>query len=181
MIKTKFKSFLNKIEEDNKAFDSADAAQKRVKIAQDVIDRLKVKQVIATSEFLNNEEGCDFWLESDESYKDTVNTKVCRACAKGALFLSYVGRVNNLNGTGNGSSINYDSPEMEKLKEIFTQEQLDLMELAFERNEFSWMVTDFDEEVKERAYAFNRRRNNKDNMLKAICENIIENNGTFIP
>lgn len=182
MIKTKFTKFVNTIEADNKAFDSASKAEKRVKIAKDVIARVKTKQIIPASEFLSDEEACSIDLYEDESYKELANTTVCRACAKGALFLAYVGRVNNLNGDPhNSASIEPDSVEMQKLTEIFSQDQLDLMEMAFEGTNYSWMRRDSHDEEAERAYAFNRRRTKKESRMIAVCENIIKNNGTFIP
>ena len=101
------------------------------------------------------------------------------------MFLSYVGRSNNHTyDKDEGVSIGEDSRELKKLREIFTQRQLDLMELFFEGMAFSWMHNEGDrisETNKKLMQKFYKKEFDRTSKMIDICENIIENDGTFKP
>jgi len=193
MINNKFKEWLEKVEASNEAFNKMTKAEKRVQIAKDVIDRINLEQIVPSNVFLDDDKGYTFGvpfgntpLEDGQEMKTSLNSITCSACVKGGMFLSYVGRSNNHTyDEYTGVSIEEDSKELKKLREIFTQRQLDLMELFFEGDIFSWMhdkgkrLVKANEKMVEKfheKYIFDRR-----SRMIAICENIIENNGTFKP
>lgn len=194
---------LNKlIEKNNLIFDQLSPAEKRVAIAEDCITRIKIKQIearqgsfIRESDFYGGigfHENGDMFKKPNymEQYqnevKDIINSSpiTCSACAKGALFISYVGRVNNVNRVYD--SVNIDNAEHKKLLELFSAEQLSLIELAFEG--YQYLTHDenhcriqLDLDVRESARELAYSITDTNERLIAICENIIENKGEFIP
>lgn len=167
---------IKKIEKSNKKFNSATKAEKRVMIAQDTIERVKANNlIIKRGNFL--ESSGLFFANEDASFKDFTNSNECTVCAKGALFCSFVGRVNavtNLEAIRNNNWIN-DKPH-QKLLEIFSKQQLDLIETAFEGCSYLKQST---EKQHERAKSYYYKYNDTNKRLIAICENIIKNKGTF--
>lgn len=141
-----------------------------------------------------------------DNFDDVV--KCCEVCAKGAMSLGYVDIFNELDLQ---SLTIKDDEEMvvDELLKYFSQEQLDLIEMAFEQRlvlgyyvcDYPWadkMATrekvKFSKEDKEwdecdvskiptvnKALKFGARFKNDRNLLKAIMQNIIDNEGTFIP
>ena len=168
--------WLKTITEDNERFEALPKKAKRVVIAQDVIARIRYNMLRPDSVFLSMEdEGA---VELHEDLQCPINEQVCTACAKGSMFIALVGRANHFKYRGD-FSIQSDSVEIEKTKELFTQKQLDLMEIAFERNTYDWAKSVILEAEEDRAIEFGNGFNNPDDRLIGICENIIENNGTF--
>ncbi len=178
-----------KIEAENAKFEKMSKNKKRVVVAKDCLDRIGLQQIEPYFErfcIINRE-----FEHEDISVKETLNTNtgnICKACAKGSLFMSYVGRVNKVNFTEINGFNDEDDDEHIKLLEIFTLRQLAFIEYAFEGCQFIYR----DEEGK--AFQFNENKINEfrdkfedsnlkldaaTNILVAICENIIENKGTF--
>ena len=178
---TRKESFLKRVEKTNEMFNNATNAEKRVMVAKDCIERIKLKMVTpATSRILSIPYG-----EVDIN-RDTINSVECEVCAKGGLLTSFVGRVNNFNVdyfkiAGNSAK----TPVHQKLSEIFTYKQLSLIELAFEGSQY----LDFDNKNRrinfsndtfKRAIRFLTNFDATERLIK-ICENIIKNKGTFKP
>lgn len=172
----KIKNWNKHVEKTNAKFDAATPAQKRVMIARDVINRIESKYIIADSgSFGRNIEGYG-------QAKEFINTKTCSVCAKGALFCSIVGRVNKFkleefdsNAETNGD---IESKIHAPIREYFSDEQIALIETAFEGEQYlesinidTWEAVDFYEEL---------RYSDHDRLI-AICQNIIKNKGTFKP
>ncbi len=135
MNKKKQLALAEKIEADNAIFEQADNAGKRMIIAQDCIERIKMKQLKTYPSCFLEDLGVSKSKTNEVSIKTLLNTDAkftCKGCAKGGLFLSYVGRVNkcNLKDVHYGNGI--ESPDHQKLLEIFEAEQLSLIEYAFE-------------------------------------------------
>lgn len=194
-----------RIESDNKEFEAMSAKDKRITIAQDCLIRLDLQQVKAETNRFVDTDTIEEYLENNELSYDTGVKEIlgtakfkCTACAKGALFLSYVGRVNNYVAYDivGGNSV-YDS-DHEKLSEIFPLKQLAVIEYAFEGAQY----LDIDEKRKrikienreaidewrkqfliEKDYPEDMDAFDKDyretDLLVAICENIIDNDGEF--
>ena len=168
-MKTDLKeSFLKKIEETNELFNKSTKAQKRVMIAQDCIDRINIR-------LLGARRGSIIRLnDNDRINKEILNNNHCEVCAKGGLFVSYVGRVNNLD-IFNLVSNEPDNRVHKKLFEIFSLKQLATIEFAFEGFQYLLIKIDKPKELRD----FYLLYENENERLIAICENIIANKGTF--
>lgn len=178
------------IEEENEAFNNMSKAEKRVQIARDCLVRIDLDQFAITCGWTikltqNNKN----LLETD-SIKDTINNfslPECHVCAKGGLFMSYIGRVNNFKFSEVRNDNNpKTSPEMKKLMEIFTKRQLNGIECAFEGKTYTFhhdqyydfylLCSQYTLEM-EKEHGFLTPKE----YLKSICKNIIKNKGTFNP
>lgn len=172
----------SKIESENEMFDKASIPEKRMIIAQDCIDRLRLGSFKAytgqTCRFINSVKG--------NSIKEMLETQIyedCKACAKGGLFLSYVGRVNKFDYCDLENNSNHNSAEMVKLLQLFDEDQLYAIEVAFEGRcifEIDSYLEFFDVkdlEILEYFFSFYIK---SDDRLIAICKNIISNNGEFV-
>lgn len=187
MGKLTVKSLAKRIEENNQIFENSTRTQKRVIIAQDCLDRIKLGQIEPSGgAFCNLSSDLEY---SDESVKNLLNSSkrfICFACAKGSLFMSYIGRVNKTNFNQIESDNSINDRDHSKLLEIFSLRQLALIEYVFE----GWQpilydkqgnLIDFDESkvADFRFRVLRKKRNSQEALIKAICENIIQNKGTF--
>jgi len=181
---------MSKINKLNEQFKKATKAQKRVMIAQDVLAQLKAKRYVAES-------GC--WVqpnihsawEQKLSHHDSVQElfieqkiESCNVCALGGLFMSCTNFNNNtlLEDLDSASSELGDLIEEEeklsnKLNKIFSTDQLKLIETYFEAN--GGYFRDYDEDGRIEVF-YNKYPSDK-KRLQLIMENIVENNGTFVP
>jgi len=179
-MKMKISKVLKRIEESNKIFNKASKARKRVMIAQDCIDRIKAKQISAYSGSFVRRGDIDW----DTSIKDLMGNDMytCQACAKGSLFMSYVGRVNECKFEAAATIDNDDIDDTAhmKLREIFSKEQLDLIETAFEGGSYLRVNDDIQKREAALRHIY-RKYDNEDERLLAICQNIIDNDGKFKP
>ena len=189
-MKLTVESLAKKIDKDNEMFNKATKAQKRVIIAQDCLDRIKLEQIIPFSgRFCDVKPNFEY---SDKNIKNELNSYkgvICSACAKGSLFMSYVGRTNKYNFNNIEGDNDRNNKDHSKLLQIFTLRQLALIEYVFEGTQhihydkkgeritfyYYYDVLEFRNKV------FNLKGDgDKDTKLMiAICNNIIENKGTF--
>lgn len=177
----KLTTLANKIKRENKYFQEATRAEKRVIIAKDCITRIKLEQLIANkgkvfiSEILPREGNIKNIINESSDFQ-------CNACAKGGLLMSYIGRINNLDfcdiSTSDGCSKVESRKDLKKLKGIFTELQLDLIEAAFEGDLYNNQESS-NKKKEENYKAFFRKYTSSSNRLIAICQNIIDNKGTF--
>ncbi len=179
-------------------FDALPLNEKQIAVAKDVIARIYIKQIIPLTgnfcEIFNNYGSTYSTQLSEELKKPKLQ---CHTCAKGGLFLAYIGIVNSYEIKGNviNNGENIDSNEMNLLSDVFSKEQLSLIETAFEGIYYPWNK-EITKEEKENCFLFRDnflkseyktpidvedKRERDFNVLIAICENIIENNGTFKP
>jgi hypothetical protein len=162
--------FIKGIEKSNKIFKESTKAQKRVMIAQDCIDRLSCSLLLANT-------GSFITYMGEEVNKTIVNTRTCEVCAKGGLFASYIGRVNNFNDECLGND--EDNEAHKKLREIFTLRQLAIIEYAFEGTQYIYSV-DIPQDMQKKLEDFyDENYDDDDQRLIKICENIIKNKGAF--
>jgi len=180
---------MSKINKLNEQFKKATKAQKRVMIAQDVLAQLKAKRYVAES-------GC--WVqpnihsawEKKLSHHDSVQElfieqkiESCNVCALGGLFMSCT----NFNNNTLLEDLDFASEELgnlideeqlfNKLNKIFSTSQLKLIESYFEAND--GYFRDYDED--DRIEAFYNKYPSEKKRLQLIMENIVENEGTFVP
>lgn len=180
----------NRIKRENAKFKKMTNAEKRVVIAKDCIKRIRFEQIIPDKGVLIDRGTCSL----EGSISETVNYNedfYCDGCAKGGLFISYIGRVNDFNFQEIGNyGHEHDSNPMQKLLEIFSEDQLSLIEAAFEDGQVINYYANgnkidvgigFDTHtlMMERAEDFSHGFEYAEYRLIAICENIIENKGTF--
>lgn len=174
------------IEESNAAFKKANKKRKIVLLAKDVIERIKLKQLKATAGVtcrLEDKRG----VKAEDSIKEILpKIKNCECCAKGALFLGYIGRVNEMTVGEIEDETSHNSSEMKKLLKIFDENQLSLIETAFEGHQVvnidskkEWI--EIKEDVLDKAVQYFYDYPSSTKRLVAICENLIKNQGTFIP
>lgn len=172
---------VKKIEKSNKAFEAMSPAEKRVAIARDAIERIKLGNVNPNRGYLLR--NVIHFIETSKDMKTIVNEESCTVCAKGGLFVSYVGRVNNFNTCDlDDDSECKTSRPMKKLLELFTREQLDGIEVAFEEQSYSWTITGHREFINNcRSYQLNCKISSSYDAMLSICKNIIKNKGEFVP
>jgi hypothetical protein len=156
-------------------------------IAQDVLAQLKAKRYVAES-------GC--WVrihyspatvaETDSVQELFVEKKIesCNVCALGGLFMSCTNFNNNtllkdLDSVSEylGSLVDEGKKLSNKLNSIFTTNQLKLIESYFEAND--GFFRDYYEG--DRIEAFYNKYPSEKKRLQLIMENIVENDGTFVP
>ena len=176
----------------NAEFKKATKAQKRVMIAQDVLAQLKAKRYVAES-------GC--WVQANYNstatladfvkYNDSVQElfaektiESCNVCALGGLFMSCTNFNNNtlledLDDVSEelGYLIGEEAKLSNKLNSIFTTNQLKLIENYFEGNAGFFRDDDGNNHIE----AFYNKHSSDKKRLKLIMENIVENEGTFVP
>lgn len=181
------RKFAQEIEASNEAFNKMSKAEKRVQIARDCLKRIQLNQ-------FNIHTGVTCWIDnnydrniSNVSVKEILSKKripTCEVCAKGGLFLSYVGRVNDFTFGEIQNASSLHSTEMKKLREIFEDIQLEAIETAFEISIISYQYIDEDDIDFITSCANYRSRAELSEDVEAmisICKNIIKNNGEFVP
>ena len=160
--------------------------EKRVLIAKDVIKLIKAKKIVIQG-------GRYFQVGSRGRYigkqlKDILpKIPKCQVCALGGLFYSYVSKYNNYEIDDEGLiNINEKDDEMRGLlNDIFSKNQLYLIECAFEQSDIEancrWKYS-FDTITRAEEY---RDKHNlsgykdDDKALIHIMKNIISNKGLF--
>ena len=172
-----------------KTFSRLSKDQKRVAIAKDVLEQVRLKRIIAT-------EGSYVGLtlvqsEIGTQLQDLLPKKKCKCCGLGSCFVSLVRMENKFvvkEDYVDGQDSYIEKGDFQsRLRKYFSQMQLDLIETAFEgtplyRNSYTgspqW----------EKAVDFNHKFGESDHTPKqqekclvGIMENIIENKGTFKP
>jgi hypothetical protein len=179
------------IEESNEAFNKMSDAEKRVEVVKDTLARIEAKQLFA----YRGATIVDMDLLKQEypgGLQNTINTNdnfSCQVCARGAMFMSYVGRVNEVDfSTLTDETNDGNAPINTKLAEIFSFEQIALIETAFEGGRYLFQTNtiggkfiDIHQELLAKAREYRDNYSIDTDRLVAICENIIENEGTFNP
>lgn len=185
------KELAAKIEKDNAAFKKANKGRRRVLVAQDVLKRIEAEQIlaskgdvirlhVATGVLANRQKNPEADLKT--LLNTCKNVGSCEVCAKGALFLGVVGRVNNMTIGEVRSELSVNDNVHEKLLEVFSLDQIALIECAFEGSMYiSSRLTKLTANEIEKAEGFRDVYYSEEETLIAICQNIIKNKGTFIP
>lgn len=146
--------------------------KQRVEVAMDVLALLKIR----SKKFVKLDL-CSTYLDTgdaelpDSGQLHTSRIKgECLVCARGMLFLASVDRFNHLD-------LAKSDPEDEvigRTREEWGDSQVELIEEAFEdMYGFSKAASAF--------YHKNGGHSNRKGVMRAICQNIIDNHGEFIP
>jgi hypothetical protein len=165
-----------RLENKNQHFAALGPAEKRVAIAKDVLQWLRLGR-------LTGQPGAYLWTHKPQRPDDWVETAVvngfsCTACALGSLFAACADRV----GGFGRELMSFPSYHMrEQLKPYFEMEQLVLIEMAFEG-----FAEQYEEGHRYRnpaatAYCADLGREQGDERLALIMRNIVRNKGTFVP
>jgi len=189
---TKLAKILASVEEKNKEFKKSTKPQQRVLVAQDVLAQIKAKRYVAEP----GEWAYPFYSEamralpaSNESAQKLFanqSIKTCHVCALGGLFMSCTNLNNNTTFTELedalclGHSLDGGEKLSNGLNRIFTKKQLILIESYFE-NEEGFFRSEIATKMTDHINLFNNKYPNPQTRLKEIMNNIVENNGTFVP
>lgn len=171
---------MKSIEERNAAFQALPLNQKRIKIAQDALSLLLAKRYVAKAG--------DYFDERNLSYGDQVCDALasgkykCECCALGALLVGHAWNCDDLTvRAAYRLGLAGDASGFQKrFQGIFAPEQLLLIESAFERtnrNDAHSII--FGDPVN--AIEFGEMFKTDRSRLIAILENIIANDGLFVP
>lgn len=202
-MKNKFK-VPKTIKARNAWFNSLTPEDKRVAIAQDVIEQLNLQKFVATSgEYFIAED-----IPNTNSLQKAIDNKEvqCSVCAMGAVFASRVrlgnecniGAVNSTYAELGNVQVNSDNV-LNYTTDIFTEEQMRIMEFCFEGRDVDMMfkpnwvyLSDFDSEeeyeaevdriteLNRKCEAFYEAYYSEEDRMRAIMNNIISNKGQFI-
>lgn len=212
---TAIANFRAKVKKSNAVFKKSSKASKRVQIAKDVLEQLKLKRMHAErgmyfevkvkgwdqdrswGQALENKD--DFKSRNSSLPKDTqvqdalFGIPSCNVCALGAVFTATVERCDKLKVSDlnflhdSGSTVHFSSGEMHKyLISYFSREQLVLIEDAFEGapvqdDEDGTYGCQTESPLRRKAEKFNKGARSDTKRLERIMNNIVKNNGTFIP
>lgn len=157
-----------------KTFTRLTAAQKRVAIAKDVLEQIKLRTTKIKSGHYWNVGGDDFF--GIVSKKTLCTETKCTCCAAGAAVLSGI-RLFNRDEVSpyNGATI-YELPTT-----WFESKQLALIEAAFEPFGGAHMMRAHAGDGYVVAVRFNRGIDGLTERARRIFKNIIKNNGEFKP
>lgn len=184
------KSINKKIDKDNKAFDAMSPSEKRVAIARDVLEQIKIKRLMPKFGTWLHKKGARN-LFSKDLVKDNIEVKdalagikQCSGCAIGGMFMCAVERADKLKVSEleyAKDCAEYSDPIVVEeiseddsftyLKRFFSRDQLELIECVFESNGGSH----YDEDAGDFALGVG----SPSERMRLIMENIIVNKGTF--
>lgn len=178
----------------NEQFAALPPEQQRVAIAHDVLDWMAIKRIVpepGTYLRLRNDVGDIVRTEG----KATVNGYTCTVCALGAVYAAATDLGVCPLDTADLRSESWPTAARTLLADYFPREQLLAIESAFECADFSEREeetpicragADFGRRVVEANPASPARApkvyaDNPSRLMRAIMQNIIDNEGTFIP
>ena len=125
-------------------FNKLPIAKKRIVVAQDVLDRIRFNQFTPNAgSFCKIDKPTETVGKLQLSEKLQDENVQCTVCAKGGLFLAYIGIVNNFeikNSETFSHAQELKSKEMKRLSSIFSEKQLTLIEVAFEGRIYGWNI-----------------------------------------
>ena len=184
------KNFQESLNRENKAFNKLSKQAKRIAIAQDVLEQIRLGRykaqtgtyVEADTTFEADDQGFCNVENIQANYALRNDLIECTVCAKGALFMSHVNKTNHCTVD---DLRNYDESAaiVDHLEDIFDPDQLHLIEAAFESDEdfVDRHNTEIEDEERDSAVDFGHRYTDDEKRLIAICKNIIRNKGIFKP
>ena len=162
-------------------------AQQRVAIARDVLAQLKAGRLVGNSgSFI----GTDLPYAPPQTQVQEVLKKVprCDVCAVGSLFLCAVEKFDALKmedleafleAFGDSGVPVVERDVIPYLQRYFSEAQLRLIEIAFERGEGAYEPKSSREEKASHFGCHDGVTHDED--IKKIMRNIIKNDGTFVP
>ncbi len=183
-----------KVERDNAAFAKLSASKKRVQIAKDVLMHLDAMKIKAKVGKWVTPHGAPSEVAPNSEIRDVFSKmKSCHACAVGSMFVSAMLRADKFRGCDLDSAnswarddsedvyVEFDDNDMTGyLKRFFSVDQIAKMESAFEQRD-SMLDGDSVWDEYAKAVEFGLKHRSADKRLRAIMQNVIDNNGIFRP
>lgn len=179
----------NQMKKQSDAFYALPKNKQRIKVAMDVILLIKNRQIQFTSQSLvsfDEVASIEFRHGTQlKSYLDKILQKgQCCVCGVGACLISLVNLADKYKIDKNLSSHDCYTKQYKHVIKVFGKQNTYLIEAAFEMGGGSMPcyikhVNFFDESHPARE--FGKEYDDDGERLKAIMENIIENDGDFIP
>lgn len=183
------------MEKRKRDFETLTAEEKRVTLAQDVLESIRARRLLAYTscwmQLPSTEGGYSQYLKDEEilgkldpqtDLQEIVNTRVCKVCALGAIFAETV-RTRDKFKIADITDTVLLYPDIQKyLSDLFDNEQLMYIEFAYEGGSGQFKDRNIeDESLKERLYTYYNQYENDEDRMIVIMENIITNKGTFVP
>jgi hypothetical protein len=198
-------STLRKIRKDikkkNAEFEKLPADERRIIIALDVIDQLRIGKLIA-------ERGTWIGIGEDQSDREilvnqmdkqlntVIGSQSCTTCAIGGMFVCAVKRADRLK-VKEIETVKDKSEELSPtdwvdptpdgvdlfsyLKRFFSEDQLNLIEIAFEKGDGGVKMEYMNTEQEDAKYFIESDDVEASDRMRFIMENIVVNGGTFKP
>lgn len=167
-----------------RAFKKMSTAEQRVTIAKDVIEALKLKKITARQgQWLNlkTRKREVLKMKSDTQLRDVIVAQKtsCTACALGAVFTCAVMRqdaitIDGMRNEYTGALFFGDEDITRYLSPFFSQEQLEMIETAFEKGRGRFGYDDASQN-------FGCKYKTPEERMIAIMKNIIAHKGDFTP
>lgn len=174
-----------------RGFEELSQAEQRVAIAKDVIAQLDAGLYDARHAGYLGWEGravsARCAKEVERIFEGVLGgTQVCHVCGIGSLFVSIVKYGDVTPGEFFQASLDEGMGSgRAKLAKYFTQEQLSMIEYAFERSPtgHTRRYIGRDPQLCERVYSYTWRRlpDDRNERLRAIMQNVVDNGGEFKP
>lgn len=207
-VMEKLSDFKNKIicalKREKDEYKRMSAAQKRVAIAKDVIAQINCEAYQPTAGTYVSLAPSDKAKSDGKSLQDLWNKPTdqmldegmlqCSVCAKGAMFMSHIRKDSDSCKVGQAQDGQHEPNIEERLTDVFSEKQLDLIEAAFEQsgsyyaNNHAETSEKYSEDKGEyytgragKAEKFGERYSEDQERLVGIMRNIIRNDGTFVP
>lgn len=168
--------------------------EQRIKIIKDVITRLETEKMVAKNNRFLRVIGIRRRVYRNENLHELLEQNKCEVCGIGGVFTAAVLLKNKIK-VGNLFRNIYVTPTLLMnyfrhghvagsdmviyLRKWFTRTQLELIEAAFEVS-LNYANGTFDTSAKT-AVEFGRKYTSAKSRLLAICKNMLENNGKFVP
>jgi len=136
--KNSIQELANRIVKENDLFLLSTPNEKKVIVAEDCLIRIQAQQLIPyCGIFINNPKELQQIPQSIQAQINTPEVGIqCESCAKGSLFLSYVGRANKFDGSELVPTNDIFDAQHKKLLEIFSIRELAYIEFAFEGQQY---------------------------------------------
>ena len=156
---------------DIEAYKKMTRSERRVAICKDVIKQLDAGRYIAYSAYLKMPSGGHQLVETKDN---PISDKTCYLCGKGAMFVSKVSKFNGVGPFVPDKIREFNI--VSGVSDAFSRDQMDTIEKLFERHlGFQDLVGGSEEDQ------FNWYFKSKEDRLRIICQNYIDNKGTLKP
>lgn len=176
------------IAQNNINFEAMSPEQKRVQIAKDVLEQLDKKHLVADygNWAISDDESLlykkSIYSDQNISIKKLLNeTKKCRVCALGSLFVCAVDRSNNLIVDDLHGIYSPDQKDVfNYLSNFFLLSQIKLIEFVYEQGQ-GWNRSCYPYDTEAALNFFSPEEKKIPELrMKKIMLNIIANNGEFV-
>lgn len=173
----------------NEEFAKMPANEQRVAIAKDAIMLLNNRHANATPlTYFEIKYDGDGEVFMDKQLNEHLGDVTCDVCAKGVLLLSHIARFDNFSIGYCGRSSVGNGFIFSRIGSIFKTDQLDMIESAFEgsviEDSSGSLLSEMGHIANEKGrlcIAFGEQYDDNTERLLAILQNIIDNDGEFVP